>query len=298
MPPPTWLIDTIIPAGGLAAMYGEPGSGKTFIALDMALSVATGAPWQGHTCDRGYVLYISAEGGNGIGKRVRAWLQARGHTARQANVAWLIESIPVHGESDQVDRLIKRISREVDTEPSLIVVDTLARCFDGDENQQQDMGRFIQGIDKLRLEWGAAALVIHHTRLAGDRERGNTAFRGAADTMLSVHRAGQSGHARRTNGLTLSCNKQKDAEEFEPIGLKLVPVGETDSCVIQEGEMIVDPDAKRAKVLSVLTENGGQLQWSEWLSLTGLPKATFGRIVRDLRSEAVIIGQSGVYRLL
>ena len=206
LPPPAWLIDGIVPTGGLVGLYGPPGHGKSFLALDMALSVATGCPWQGRPVLSGFVLYVSAEGGTGIGKRVQAWLAHHQAHPKSANVAWLIESIAVLSDSGDMDVLLGRINDEVTDCPVLVVIDTLARCFDGDENQQEDMGRFIQGVDRLRREFGATVLVVHHTRLAGDRERGNTAFRGAADTMIFVRKQG--------HRLRLTNNKQKDAEPF------------------------------------------------------------------------------------
>ncbi len=219
MPPPEWLIDGVLPAGGLCCIYGQPGIGKSFISMDIALSVASGGHWLGHPLQAGYVLYIAAEGGPGIAKRANSWLVARGVTPLQVRIAWMTEPMSIYQGSDNVDRLIGRLDNELQEVPRLIVVDTLARCFDGDENKQQDMGRFVAGIDQLRHEYGATVLIVHHTRLDGDRERGNTAFRGGVDTMIAVKREGQNGI------ITLECNKQKDAEDFEALRRAVVRGG-------------------------------------------------------------------------
>src|SRR5262245_19107112 len=92
MPPPTWLVDGIIPNGAMVAEYGQPETKKSFVAIDIALSVATGLPWLGHETERGYVVYISAEGGAGIGKRARVWLAYYGLDPDDADIAWLVES--------------------------------------------------------------------------------------------------------------------------------------------------------------------------------------------------------------
>ena len=47
LPDPEWLVAGILPAKSIAQLYGGSGSGKSFVALDMALSVATGRPWLG-----------------------------------------------------------------------------------------------------------------------------------------------------------------------------------------------------------------------------------------------------------
>src|SRR3712207_4979678 len=70
-----WLIDGVLTEGGVAALYGSPGSFKTFIALDMAASVAVGIGWAGKPTRRRRVLYISAEGAAGLQDRIEAWEQ-------------------------------------------------------------------------------------------------------------------------------------------------------------------------------------------------------------------------------
>jgi len=214
LPAPSWLIDGIIPKGGVVGLYGPPGTYKTFIAMDMALSVASGTPWQGHDTKKGFVGYIAAEGGTGITIRIAAWHQARSIAEHRTDIGWLTEPLPIYAESDDLSEVIRRMAVDLERTPVLIVIDTLARCFDGDENQQEDMGRFIGGVDRLRKEFGATVLVVHHTRLDGQRERGNTAFRGAADTMLAV------GVGEKHGDIRLTCSKQKDAEEFAELAFR------------------------------------------------------------------------------
>ena len=62
---PQWLIDGVLVMGGVAALYGAPGSYKTFVALDWSLSVANEVPWAGRDVQRCPVLYVSAEGAAG-----------------------------------------------------------------------------------------------------------------------------------------------------------------------------------------------------------------------------------------
>jgi RecA-family ATPase len=124
--------------------------------------------------------------------------------------------------------LIERVLTEIEDRPDLVIVDTLARCFDGEESETGDMGRFIGGVDQLRSQLGCTVMVIHHTRLADDRERGNTAFRGAADAMMQVY--------KDDNDIKVSCTKQKDDEEFKPLYMRLTKIEGTDSCVVVPAE--------------------------------------------------------------
>lgn len=288
LPPPSWLIENIIPEGSLCALYGPPESTKSFIAIDLALCVATGRAWHGHLVLRGFVLYVAAEGGPGLSKRVRAWLIASNLPASDADVAWLIESMTVAGTSEDMSTLLERIDGEMERIPSLIIIDTLARCFEGDENQQEDMGAFIAGLDTLRHRYGAAVLTVHHTRLGGDRERGNTALRGGTDTMISV--------SRGDNGIIqLECTKQKDAEHFPSLEFTLRQVPDTDSCVVisSEGEKA----EKSLEILEILEANGS-LGWDAWLSLSGMSKSTFGRYFSGLKKTGQIIKENGNWRAI
>ena len=266
MPPPEWLIDGVFPAGGLIGLYGEPAAGKSFTTIDIAMSVATGRAWNGHDVKQGFVLYVSAEGGAGIGKRALAWLAHHEVDPREADIGWIVESIPVHVDSDEMQLLLDRVEVEIQREPSLIVVDTLARCFDGDENTQEDMGRFIAGVDKLRHHFRSAVLVVHHTRLGGDRERGNTAFRAAADTMVYVEKTDRF--------IEASCNKQKDSEDFDPISLELLPIEGTESCVVIPSNAVNRKAELLETMLEVLRVNG-RMKWDAWMSAAGMNRSQF-----------------------
>lgn len=278
MPPPEWLIDPIMPEGGMVGLYGPPGAGKSFLAIDMAMSVATGRPWQGRPTQKGLVVYISAEGGAGIGKRVLAWLRHNNVEAKDANIAFLIESLPMTEDSEGVAILLKRLIEELEQKPALIVVDTLARCFDGDENQQEDMNRFVAGVDLLRKELGCTVVIVHHTRLEADRERGNTAFRGAADTMIAVSIAAH-------NEFTVSCNKQKDAEAFDELAFKLVSVEDTASCVLESTRLASAVRSEQAGWAFSVLKDLQPAEWDTWKDKVNLSPSQFQKAFNLLRSQ-------------
>lgn len=293
LPKTAWMIDSIIPAGGLVGLYGPPGTGKSFIAIDIALSVACGRPWQGYPTQSGFVLYIAAEGGTGIVSRVQAWLKTRVVQPTAVNMGWLMEAIQVYNDSENLEEVLRRVETEVQETPTLVVVDTLARCFDGDENTQMDMGRFIQGVDRMRHDFGATVMVVHHTRLDGDRERGNTAFRGAADTMLAISRG-------RKGTIELSCSKQKDAEEFPAQNYLLVPVPGTDSCVVGMEARKQKKEVKSGEILHVLRTQG-PLTWEDWFQFLqphGISKTTFHRHFAELKEMEEIVKENGKWRVL
>ncbi len=130
LPPIEWLIDGVIPSGGQVVLFGPSGEGKSFVALDMAFSVATGRPWHGHAVKRHPVIYVVAEGGHGTGQRLVAWM--REHDVEQEDgIFFVINAVQLTKEESITDLLQQIVA--VNTRPALIVIDTLARCFGVDD---------------------------------------------------------------------------------------------------------------------------------------------------------------------
>jgi len=207
--PAPHLIRKHIPLGSLSCLYGESGCGKTFVALDMALSVSCGIPWLGiYDTKRMPVYYCAGEGVSGISGRIRAWSQFHGMTLDNF---WIVP----RGYNLLSDFDFGFIAGHIQHEgrsPGYIVFDTLNRYFGGnDENATKDMSQFIGNCDRLRNDFKLGILIVHHTGKDSTRgERGNSVLRGACDTMLSV---------KGGERLTVACEKQKDWEEFKDITL-------------------------------------------------------------------------------
>src|SRR4030095_2900240 len=81
LPAPDWLIQGILALGVMAGLYGPSGHGKSFVALAWALCIATGRDWFGRATSQGPVIYVAAEGGRSIRKRVQAWMNDHGLSA-------------------------------------------------------------------------------------------------------------------------------------------------------------------------------------------------------------------------
>lgn len=214
-PPVSFLIDGLIPKRSLAMLYGAPGAGKSFIALDMALAIAHGRQWRSKTAEAGGVIYLAAEGFAGIGQRLKAWY---GHNGILDHCSMRLIRVPVDFlQTEEVEKLIRTVA-SVDFNVSMIVVDTVARSFSGDENSAQEMGAFIKACGALGAATGAAIMGVHHSGKDSSRGmRGSSALLGACDTVLSV--------AKDENGvIEFKVEKQKDAEEAAPMKFALQPV--------------------------------------------------------------------------
>lgn len=213
MPPPEWLIEGVQPQDALSCIYGPPGIGKSFIALDQALCVATGTPWLGHPVKQGPVIYIAAEGARGLAKRMEAWREFRG-LERSKNFAIYDRAVQLL-QGEEVAALVQAIEK-VKKPPVLVVFDTFSRCLvGGNENAQEDVGLAVAAMNRVQRCCGATVLVLHHTGRNGEHERGSTVLPGALEASAFVSQAGKA--------LKLECKKQKDWQEFDPIGIRLVP---------------------------------------------------------------------------
>lgn len=217
---PEWLIDNIIPTGpggSLGVLFGKPGTAKSFVATDIAHHIATGLNWHGRPVQRGRSLYFAAEGGLGFKYRTRAWAKAYGYQATIPRAHYIFDTLDLM-DLRQVDRLIDAI-HTLDDVPRLVVIDTLARCMGGDENETADMGKAILGAQRLQT-LNCCVLLIHHLGHSEERQdtpRGSSALVGAADFMIKCEKRGKT--------VSLSCAKQKDGDEFSRIELELVSVG-------------------------------------------------------------------------
>ena len=214
LPAPSWLVDDVLPDNSLATIYGRPSEGKTFAALDLALSVATGRRWHGHATKARPVVYMAGEGASGVRTRVEAWEQ---HHRRQAAAAFFVVKEPVQLLSaTEVGELIQEIQAK-EIQPGLLVIDTFARSFAGDENSAQDVGSAVSALARIQRALGCTVMVVHHSGKGGGvkraQERGSSALRGAMDVMIHVVKSG--------TVVQIMSDKQKDAEDFPMLSLTL-----------------------------------------------------------------------------
>lgn len=193
-PLPT-LVRDLLPLDAVGMLWAEPGSYKSFLALDIALCVASGLPWLGRNVMPGRVWYIAGEGQAGLRLRIAAWRTARAYTG---DLDFLHTQRAVtlddEGGSPGLDRLLAEA--ESGTPPSLIVVDTLARAMTGDESSTRDASRFVAALDSLvaavrKAGRPCCVMLVHHSRKDGEVYRGSSVLRGAADFEYEMRKTGK-----------------------------------------------------------------------------------------------------------
>jgi hypothetical protein len=184
---PEYLIKDILPRTGIAVVWGPPKCGKSFVVFDLMMHVALGWEYRGHRVQPGAVVYLALEGGHGFKKRIKAWRDR--HLAEYtADVPFYLVDVCIDLIADH-ELLVKEISDQLGTvAPVCVVIDTLNRALNGDENKSPDMSRFVAAADAIRIAFGGLVVVIHHCGTAGDHPRGHTALPGAVETQIAVNR--------------------------------------------------------------------------------------------------------------
>lgn len=282
----SFVIKGLLPERSFVSMYGPSGSFKSFLALDWACHIASGVDWDGHKVEQGAVLYVAGEGGFGVTKRIRAW-ELQHQAANLDNLARL--SVPVFPANyDQVELVVdyhKEIKDKTAQGVKLIILDTLARCYGGnDENSSKDMGAFITGCAAIQQLTGATVLVVHHSgKNVENGGRGSSSLPAALDVEYRVKRDGEDQQA-----LVLTCSKMKDSEQPDPRAYDLTSVHiRTDSdgddvnslCVIPVGRNPSDVDAP--PINTPRWRDHHIAIWQSVRSRTAANDATTRALVRD-----------------
>ena len=183
--PPVWLLDEVIPEKGYSVLYGPPGAFKTFLALDMALSIATGKSWHGRAVHPGRVLYCMGEGSFDADKRIHAWLLHYGHALDEDRFK-VIEPAPMLRLANDARDFIAEAKR--DGQWDLVIVDTIGRVMPGiDDHAGQGARMFTEFTAVIREHLGAATLAITHSpKDSPEALLGSGAYEADADVIYNA----------------------------------------------------------------------------------------------------------------
>ena len=221
--PLQFLIDNIMPQNCFSAVVGPSYSFKTFIALDMALSVAAGLPFHGMDVKQGTVIYVNGEGRHGIMTRIDAWCQSK--SVNRKKLPFILSSTPINLRDEPEVAILKSVNEDV-PDVRMIVIDTLNRNAGGmNENASVDMAEFVNACSAMVHHFDCAVCVIHHTgKDTSSGARGYSSFYAALDTEISVKKLGD-------HDVQMICSKQKDAPEFET--MQFIAVSTLDSIILE-----------------------------------------------------------------
>lgn len=185
LPPLTWRVRGVLPAEGLAALYGPSASGKSFLAFDMAAAIAEGRDWFGHRTQRAPVVYVALEGEAGFRQRVAAWELAHDRDL-PAGLHLVLQPFKLTEPGDVADLAA------VVPAGAVLILDTLNRAAPlADENASRDMGEILEAAKRMQAMTAGLVVLVHHTGKDTTRGlRGHSSLFAAMDAAVEVSRDG------------------------------------------------------------------------------------------------------------
>lgn len=240
------LIKGLLTKNELSMLLGESQSGKSFIAIDMAMAIARGLPWFNLRSIQGGVIYQAGESATGVRRRRLPAYRRYYDVAREPVPFVLLQKpLDLYNSDEDTEAFIEECrfwAKSFGTIPlELIVIDTFNRATPGaNENDGKDMGAVLARCDRIRRETGAHVMLVHHLNSGGTKARGHTSLFANVENVITVRKVEEAsdGDGRQIREWKIA--KQKDGEDgvTKRFVLKGVQIGTDDdgdpiiSCVV------------------------------------------------------------------
>lgn len=235
----TWAVKHLVPESGLGFIFGASGTFKSFLALDYALHRAYGMKWLGRKTKQATPVYLAAEGGAGLIRRIKAWHMDRGMVWQDCQMRVVTVPLTLRTQASSLRVAVEQTG----VEPGDLIVDTMSQTFTGNENSNDEVAEFLRVLGKdLRDGLGCTVSVVHHTgHIATERPRGASAIIANIDFAFGVFRDEKEMLA------TMEFVKVKDEDRPQPVSfdLRRIEIGHDE-----------DGDAITSLAASQLTESG------------------------------------------
>ena len=245
---PDWLITEVFERNRLITVFGEPKSGKSFIAIAMACAVARGSDFYGHKAKKAPVVYLAGEGVSGIRRRLSVYNQSEyGGSLKEAPLFLSNRGSRIN-EAEEYQKLedeINLLKQEVG-QIGLIIFDTFQRNFSGDENSAQEVNKFVKAADQLIHDFDCTVLLVHHTgRGNKGRARGSSVLDASIDGEFIVERKDKTVGDKKEMFVKMKQTKNKDG------------MGMTDKNFIFYEETVIGEGLDVTSGLLIETEDDG-----------------------------------------
>lgn len=200
LPKMEWVVKGLFPAGACGAIYGEPGAGKSFVAIDMIASIAEGRKWFNLRTKKVPVSVFALEGEGGLKGRVRAWEQVNNRPYPESVFFWdttkngSFALRDADARSDHNKKRLVQLCADLianGRRGGVVLIDTLNQASEGaDENSSRDMGELLRAMKFIQRETGSLVLIVHHATKSKENQsmRGHSSLHGAMDGIMEVLR--------------------------------------------------------------------------------------------------------------
>ncbi len=225
--PVEWDVEPIMARGDRVIVYGEFGSLKSWLLLDLSLHLAAGRPWLGQFTipQPRRVLYIDEEMNQRTLRRRIKRLGAGSGLEKEALAFQVMSRVGVRFDDAGAKHLLDALEKS-EFDPEIVIVEAFRRVLIGSENEAKDVAAFWRNVE-LILRAGKTLVVSHHMRkpnLQGEdksrhRASGSTDILAGADTAFAIQRI-------KGDLVVLEGVKSREAEEIPPFAVSLTDEGE------------------------------------------------------------------------
>ncbi len=185
LPPIDWLIEPLFSQGSRAVVFGEFGCMKSWLLLDLGLSLASGQQWLGHfSVPRPRsVLYVDEEMPEGeLRRRVKRLGLGREQDGQDLPLRVMSHSGVRFSEPMEVENLLQILQRQ-QFDPEVIIVETLRRVLEGSENDAEAVSAFWHSVSPI-LTAGKTLIVSHHMRKPNAQGVNDSRYRASGSTDI------------------------------------------------------------------------------------------------------------------
>lgn len=257
-----WLIEALWSLGGVGLIGGEPKTNKSFLALDVAVSVASGTPCLRHFPVRhpGPVLLFAAEDAlHIVRQRLEGICAAAGVSLQSLDVHVITAPSVRLDQNLDCDRLKRTVEQ---LRPRLLILDPFVRLHRIDENISGEVAPLLAYLRELQREHDLSVMLVHHAKKGGGRIRAGQALRGSSE----FHAWGDSNlYLRRCNQQLTLTVEHRAAPSLQPIELELAQ--REDALALQlrarEAPSAPAPDSLDERIKRTLATAGRPMQPAE-----------------------------------
>ena len=297
-----WLIEDLWADQAVGILGGEPKCCKSFLALDMAVSVASGA-----TCLRRFrvlrtapVLLFPAEDSLPVVRQRLESICAAANTRLELLPIFVITAprllLDLPQDRDQLRETVARIN------PALLILDPFIRLHRSDENASKEVAPLLGYLRQLQREFKVAVLLVHHVRKGSATKRPGQALRGSSD----LHGWGDSNlYLRRSGSHLLLSIEHRAAPSRDNIPLELCASGSALALAVTTGHPPLTlatattelPQDPRQRVLQVMAELKGPVSVKPLRKLCRMRTATLCDTLAILIDQGEVIQHPNGYSL-
>jgi len=298
LPAPTWLVDELWGEGAVGILGGEPKCCKSFLALELAVAIASGTPCLGRfgVARPGPVLLYAAEDAPPIVKsRLMGIAAARGLDLRDINIQVITaEKIRLDQPGD-VEALTETVA---EIAPRLLILDPFVRLHRIDENSSAEVAMILENLRLLQRRHGCSILIVHHAKKNGGATRAGQALRGSSE----FHAWGDSNlYMRRTSERLMLSIEHRAAASSPPIPLALRGDQSKVALEIQTAAGTNRPPEERptsvSRIEQALAATAEPLSLSALRQASGLRTATLCETLKGMLREGLVRRTDAGYAL-